>query len=355
MSKNIFTLFFIFCTFTSILNAQNDETVSNIHEQIISNLIESSVSFRNSDKKLSIEICEKAIKLAEKEQADSLLALAFKTQGVNYYYAKDFGSCMFYWEKALVIFKELGNMIQVGKTLGNIGVIYKRRGEYDKTLECYLEEIKVFKEINHTAGLTSIYLNLGGLFVTLEDFENAENNFQKALVIADQNNNDGEKVKALNNLGVLYEKQDKLEEALETYEKSLSLVVNSENSVMKSKLYLNIGIIHRRMKDFHRASEFLDKSFEIRKLRGDYEELLGVYNEKFQLALCMEKYISAKLLVDTMQDLAEINSDSKWRIEAYRAYTDFYKSQGDYKLAFDSYENFLQLKDSIHSALNDDK
>jgi len=355
MSKNLFVLFFIFSTFIFSSNAQNGETVSNIHEQIISNLIESSINHRDSSKNISVQICEKAIKLAEKEQADSLLALAFKTQGVNYYYAKDFDSCMLYWEKALVIFKELGNMIEAGKVLGNIGVIYKRKGEYDKTIDYYLKEINVFSSINYTKGLSSIYTNLGGLFVTLEEFEKAENNFQKALVIADQNNNDGEKVNALNNLGVLYEKQDKLEEALKTYEKSLSLVVNSGNSVMKSRLYLNIGIIHRRMKDFHRASEFLDKSFEIRKLRGDYEELLSVYYEKFQLALRMEKYISAKHLIGTMQDLAEINSDQKWRAEVYRAYIDFYKSQGDYKLAFDSYEHHLRLRDSIQSVLNEEK
>ena len=139
MSKNLFALFFIFSSFIFCSNAQNDETVSNNHEQIISNLIESSINHRDSSKNISVQICDKAINVAEREQADSLLALAFKTQGVNYYYMKEYDSSMVYYNKAVFEFKQLGNMIQVGKTLGNIGVIYKIRGKYSKALEYYLK------------------------------------------------------------------------------------------------------------------------------------------------------------------------------------------------------------------------
>ena len=45
---------------------------------------------------------------------------------------------MVYYNKAVLKFKELGNMIQAGKTIGNIGVIYRRQGEYTKALEHYL-------------------------------------------------------------------------------------------------------------------------------------------------------------------------------------------------------------------------
>jgi len=357
MSKILLTLFFIFNSSISVLNAQNQNEKSdiNIQEQIVSNLIESSVSYRDSSLNLSVEICEKAIRLAEKKQADSLLALALKTQGINYYYLREYDSCIQYYARAMLKFEELGDQIQVGKVLGNIGVIYKREGDYSNAIKYYLKEIDVFYKIKYTKGLPAIYTNLGGLFVLREEYKKAEDCFNSALKIAKDNDNAGERVNALNNLGVLYENQDRFEEALSAYEESLALVLESGNNTMESKLYLNIGVIYRRTSAFQKASQYLDKCFDIRKLRGNYEELLGIYNELFELALAKKEYKKAKQFAGTMQDLAEMNQDAEWMADVYNAYYEFYTATGNYKLALESYENHRLIGDSIQAAINTEK
>jgi tetratricopeptide (TPR) repeat protein len=357
MPKILLVLFFILNSFITVLNAQSqkDESDLNLQEQIVTNLIESSVSYRGTDKKLSVEICEKAIKLAEKEQADSLLALALKTQGTNFYYLKDFDSCMIYWEKALLKFKETGNMIQAGKVLGNIGVIYKKRGEYSKALEYYLKEIEIFSEINHTEGLSSIYINMGSLVNTMGNTSRADEYFNSALKLAKKEDNLADQNKALNNLGAIYESQDLFQKALDTYEKSLKIVLNTGNSKMESTLYLNIGLIYRKVKDYDQAESYLKKSFDIRKLRGNYDKLLGVYNEMFEVALAKEEYIKARRLIGSMQDLAEMNGDIEWLGDVYQGYYNFYSTICNYKLALESYEKFRTIGDSINDALNKER
>ncbi|MCZ4695511.1 hypothetical protein DWB61_11660 [Ancylomarina euxinus] len=357
MSKILLVLFFILNSFISGINAQNqiEKSDLNIQEQIISNLIESSVSYRGTDKKLSVEICEKAIKLAEKEQIDSLLALALKTQGINYYLLSEDDSSKLYYEKAVSKFNEIGNLVQAGKVLGNIGLIYKRRGEYTKALEYYLKEIEIFSEINHTEGLSSIYINMGNLANTMGNPSRAEEYFNSALKLAEKENNIGDQISALNNLGAIYESQDKFREALDVYEKSLKFVLNSGNSSMESRLYLNVGLIYRRTGAYDQAESYLKRSFDIRKLRGNYEELLGVYNEMFELAMSKKEFGKAKQFVGTMQDLAEMNEDSEWMSDIYRAYSNLYKETGDYKLALESFENHRQLSDSIQAAFNTEK
>ncbi len=355
MSKKLFILFFIFSTFISISSAQNDGRELTIHEQIVANLIESSVDHRDSSQNISVEICDKAIKVAEKEQADSLLALAFKTQGVNYYYLGEYDSSMVYYNKAILKFKQLDNMTQAGKTIGNIGVIYRKRGEYTKALEHYLKEIEIFSDINHIEGLSSIYINMGYIAVLMNNYERAEGYYNSALKLAQETDNFNGKINALNNLGVIYEKQNKFKKALKAYEKSLKSVLNSGNSMMESKLYLNIGIIHRRIEEFDKAAFYIDKSFEIRKLRGNYEELLSVYNEMFELALVKKEYSKAKQFADTMKDLAQVNKDSEWLGDTYSAYYALYKEIGNYKLALESYEHLRTIGDSIQSAFNEEK
>jgi len=357
MSKTLLILFFIFSSFLSVLSAQNQNEKSDlsIQEQIVVNLIESSVSHRNSDKNLSVEICEKAIKLAEKEQADSLLAVALKTQGVNYYYLSEYDSSKIYYDKALTKFKEIGNLIQAGKVLGNIGIIYKKRGEYTKALEYYLEEIKIFSKINHTSGLTSIYLNIGNLSAEMGNLSRAEEYYTSALKLAIETENLGDQFNALNNLGVVNEKQDKLQEALKAYKRSLEIVQNSGNSSMESKLYLNIGLIHRREQAYDRAESYLKKSFDIRKLRGNYDELLSVYHEMFELALAKDEYKKSKRLLGTMQDLAEMNEDREWMGDIHSAYSKFYRTIEDYKLALESFEKYVSVEDSIKEAMYAEK
>ena len=355
MPKNLFCIIFIFTIFTFSLNAQNSEAVLDTHEQIISNLIKSSISYRHTVNNVSVEVCAEAIKLAEKEQADSLLALAFKTQGVNYYCLAEYDSSMVYYNKAVLKFKQQGNMIQAGKTIGNIGLIYRKRGEYTKALEYYLKEIEIFSEINHTEGLSSIYINMGALSNILGNISRADDNFNSALKLAEKEGNIHDQISALNNLGAIYESQDKLEEALKAYEKSLKIVLNIGNRTMEATLYLNIGIIYRRSGAFDKADVYLKKSFDIRKLRGDYEELIGVYHEMFELAFAKNEYKKAEQFLGTIRDLTQINNDQSWAGDLSLAYYKLYKEIGKYRLALNFHEKYKEIKDSVESALNKER
>lgn len=357
MPRISIVLLFILNSFVTVSLAQNQKNESKltIQEQIVSNLIDSSVSFRDRSYDLSVEVCEKAIRLAEARDIEHLLAKALKTQGVNYYYLRENDSCLYYYKKAIAKFKELDNQIQVGKILGNIGVVYKRKVDYSKAVEYYLKELEVFEKISYWEGLAAIYTNLGGLSFLMENHKRAEDYYKQALDIAVKTHSKVDRLNALNNLGVLYEGQNKLKEALEVYKESLSIVRNTGNSMMESKLYLNMGIIYRRNNDLDKASDYFEKSFNIRKLIGDYADLLGVYNEMFELALARNKYREAKQLAGVMHDLALINSDAEWFADVYRAYSDLYRATGDYKLALEAYEKHRSIGDSLQTVQNEER
>jgi len=183
----------------------------------------------------------------------------------------------------------------------------------------------------------------------------ADEYFNSALKLAEKDGNIGDQINALNNLGANYEVQDKLEEALKAYEKSLKIVLNTGNSTMESTLYLNIGLIHRRSLAFDKAAIYLKKSFDIRKLRGNYEELLRVYNEMFELAFARKDYEKAEQYAGTMKDLSMMYKDLDWKGSTYQAYSKLYKEIGNYKLALESYETYREINDSVESALNNEK
>ncbi len=352
MSRILLSLLLISYVFVPFTYAQDskDESKLNLQEQLISNLIDSSAVYRTIDLNQSIEICEKAIKLADRNELDSLMAFALKAQGVNYYHQRVYDSCMLYFNKALIKFEEFDNGVQVGKTLGNIGLIYKLRGEYTKAKEYYLKQISLYSKMNHKTGFSAIYINLGVLSKKIENWSRAVHYFKLGINAADEENNIGNKIILLNNVGAIYEIMGNFDEALSSYKESLKLVLNTGNRSTESHLYLNMGLIYRKIKDYTKAEFYLTKSFNIRKIRGDYDELLKVYNELFELAFARKEYKKAKQFIGTMRDLAEMDESKEWMSDVYRASYDLYKKTGQFKLALTSYENHKSIADSIRES-----
>ena len=63
---------------------------------------------------------------------------------------------------------------------GNLGLIYKTRGELDKALEFYLKALKLNEELGSKEGMANQYANLGTLAETKGDMKTACGHWKKA-------------------------------------------------------------------------------------------------------------------------------------------------------------------------------
>lgn len=69
------------------------------------------------------------------------------------------------------------------QSYNNIGILYKKDGQYEKSLEAYLEAERLVKEVNLTSGLIGIYINKGSLLNLMGRYKDAEEEFRKALEV----------------------------------------------------------------------------------------------------------------------------------------------------------------------------
>ena len=107
--------------------------------------------------------------------------------------------------------------------LGNLGIIFRQRGELEKALEHYQKALEIHKEIGHRLGEASDLGDLGIVFGQKDDLDKALENFQKALDInRDIGNRLGEAA-ALNNLANVLRLKGNLKGALIYYEDALAL------------------------------------------------------------------------------------------------------------------------------------
>jgi len=107
--------------------------------------------------------------------------------------------------------------------LGNLGVVFRQKGELEKAMEHYQKTLEIHKEIGHRLGEASDLGDLGIVFGQKDDLDKALENFRKALDInRDIGNRLGEAA-ALNNLANVLRLKGNLKGALIYYEDALGL------------------------------------------------------------------------------------------------------------------------------------
>jgi serine phosphatase RsbU (regulator of sigma subunit) len=114
--------------------------------------------------------------------------------------------------------------------------------------------------------------------------------------------------------------------------------------------YNNMGVTYFRMKDYEKALEYYRKSLNINEnYLKDYTMLAATYDNLGDVKRITLQYDSA--LYYTLKGLdfgKKVNARNRI-MEGYESLMQLYKLQKDYTKAFDFYEKYISLKDSLFS------
>lgn len=340
----LFTIL-IFCNASVFSNNSFDKDsleVKQIHE-----LLDSSSQSRNKSLEESIRLCQQAISIAERLQDSKLLSKSYKAQGINYFFAGTFDSAFVYYEKAIPHFEAINSKIDVGKVLGNIGLLYRKQGKYDKALEYYLNNLQIYKENNYQEGLGSVFNNLGNLYFEREDLIKAEQYYQFALDNFIKFKKTKEIANAYCNLGAITELKKEYSASLEYYNKSLHENSKVGNILFESKLLFNIGFLLHSQAKLDSAFIYVKKAEDIRIKIGDKDGIVSAKLELGRILMAQRKYKLAEKYLLKADEMAIENDLLKWRAEILKFLTDIYQKTGDYKNSFLRQSEMIQVTDSL--------
>lgn len=158
---------------------------------------------------------------------------------------------------------------------GNIGLVYRNLGEYNKALDYYFKALEIRKDVlgekhPNTAGS---YGNIGVVYHNLEDYDKALEFYNKALEIDKDvlGENHHDTAISYNNIGVVYDELGDYDKALEYHNKALEIKkeVLGEKHASTAMSYNNIGNVYDDLGDYDKALEYHNKALEI------FEEVLG--------------------------------------------------------------------------------
>ena len=250
---------------------------------------------------------------------------------------------LIYRERALEIYRNLGNREKESQTLYLIAGGYMGLLEDKKALNYYKQSLNISKEINDRMQESRALTQMGRIYFNRSNYTKALENFQNSLSIEEELEYNQAIVHTLNHIGEIYMELGENQMALEYLQKNLDY----NHEMTNGYTFMYIGMAYRNLSKYTEALEYFQKSINnFMSYNGDYVMLAKAQSQMAETYYLQKNYsksiqISNKSIetVNTLSHLLGFGS-----IPAYSHLT--------LAKTFIEKKEFIKAKENIESALN---
>jgi tetratricopeptide (TPR) repeat protein len=182
------------------------------------------------------------------------------------------------YERALAEFQERGDEREVAKTLGQLGILYYRRYEWDRAIEYCKKSMETFEDLDDHHGLAATYNNLGLVYTHNGKWDRAIEYYEKNMEISEALGDQHGLAQTYNNLGAVYTYKGEWDRAIEYCEKGMEISEALGDQHGIALTYGNLGNVYTRRGEWDRAIDYHEKDMEISEALGDQHGLAQTYN-----------------------------------------------------------------------------
>jgi len=196
---------------------------------------------------------------------ESWQAAAFGNLGNVYKRRGDLDGAEQMYKKALAIDEKLSRLEGIADNYGNLGVLCYTRGDLDGAEELYKKALAIDEKLGRPVGMADAYGNFGVVCCSRGDLDGAEEMFKKALAINEKLGRPVGMAVDYGNLGNIYYTRSDLDEAEAMYKKALPINEKLDRLEGIADNYTGIGNVYVRRGDLDGAEDKYKKSLEINK------------------------------------------------------------------------------------------
>jgi len=332
MKKNIFL--FIFIVLTNCVFAQNEEN------KIIDSLkIELTKAINDTSKvnilnrltrenfytkpKIAIQFGEKALKLATKANWKKGIAISANNLGISWWVDANYIESIKNFQKSLLSYQDLRNPKGISEAYNHLGLLHV---EIEKYNEAFVYFFKAYKVNQVTKDKIAIGYNLSSIakaFHKIKNYKKALDYYNKSIEVYQllyDKNGEGD---SYNKIAKIYEEQKQYNKAIENYQKALRQFDENAKYYLTDS-YLGIGRTYNNL------------------------SLNPKNNKEKNLDLSLLYLNKALKIFTEWQTFDKINECHE---ELHKAY----KAKGNYKLALEHFEKYVEIKENILSYKNEAK
>ncbi len=280
-------------------------------------------------------------------EVDTQVARAYLNIGLALDYQSKFDSAITFYNKSLVLNKEIESDFWQAQVLLNLGIVNFYKGDYDASVQHYFNALKKFEKINDKARMSAIYNNLGSIYRSKNELLKAIIYHRKSLVIDLELGNDEGVAASYNNIGIAYRKLNKLDSSLYFHEQSLAIKreINDENGIASS--LTNIGQVYFHKKEYEKSLKYSIEALALERKLNDKRGICQSYVNIGEGYLKIGDLNSASFYLERGYEMAKEIGVIEDLISALEGLAAIHAEKGEYKKALGYYQDYSKYKDSL--------
>ncbi|MBL6448717.1 tetratricopeptide repeat-containing sensor histidine kinase [Fulvivirga sp. 29W222] len=283
IKKHLLISFLLFCS--SLMHAQGIkiDSLSQILENVTTDTAEVDVlnelafAYLHVDPIASRDDVDIAYESAQRLDYEEGKAKSLNVYGGLEWALGNYNKSLEYYLQALQIYQALNEELLAAQVTNNIGEIYKKLGEVDKSLSYLLQAIKVLEKHGYP---TLGYVNIGEAYLMLSNSDSALYYFQKALVSNENERNVQYEAYAYHGIAEAELELKRYEASMINANKALQLRVNNRDHRGASYTYLLLGKVYDGLEQYDSSLYFHNMALAEAKAIGARDIEMNVLQSK---------------------------------------------------------------------------
>ncbi len=268
------------CQFAAYsLSAQNKAVIDSLKRELSTVQGEKRVQTLNSlcweyrtfDQNRAIEYGLQALGLAEQLQFKRGMASALNNLGIVYRRRGNYPQALDYHLKALKISEENKDSADIGQALNRIGLIYQGQGNFSSALEYFQRSREVYSKTGELHGVGNAMTNIGEIYSRQANYSLALEYLVKSQAIHEGTNDlDGVAESGLE-IGMVYGKQGNTALALDYFQQALKIYERIGNRSGIAQTLSAIGAVYAQTGNLRQAEDYAKRSYTFASEIGEIE------------------------------------------------------------------------------------
>lgn len=254
---------------------------------------------------------------------------------------------------ALQIFNEENNTHGIAEVNNDLGTIYGKTGDFESAVTSFMTALRNFEQEKNPLGIMRVYSNIG---ITYERYKVAPkalyylklaDSISRKLPLSDA------VINLYNDIGAYYSNRGDTVTALKYFEEGLDKSDKPGYLSAHLACLINTGVVYCKLGNYKKGIAYLDEALNTARNKNFPEEEANILTNLAAILIEKDKARSLSYLEEALAISQKIGN-KPLQTDIYDVMTDLYKSQKDYKKAFEVREKRQIIVDSM-SRLNKTK
>lgn len=258
-------------------------------------------------------------------------------------------SAVYYYEQSLAINEQLQNYAAIGSLLNNIAGVHESKGNIPLALEIYDNALKMHEKAKNKTGIAQVLNNIGYIYSTQNDLDKALEHYENSYRLKKELGNKEAYPVALINIGYIHDMKNDKFKAMSYYMLALKEARDLNDKEHMALAYNNMGGIYKDRGEMDEALKCFRNGLSLSRSVNEKDGIAHYLYSIGAVYLILNKKDSALYYAkQSYKEAVELGAPQKISIAA-ELLKNCYRELGDYKNAFDYYEIYLKMHDSITS------